>query len=170
MNDQGVSYNGNRRLSSVTGKEEIFNTPVQTVTGEDIGELEGLNILSADESNITRSIKVEGGPDNKVSSEFSGPVILNNKLTINSDKGLESNSLFLQGDTKVSRKYTVGISTPSLAGNPGDIVFNADPSDGGYSGWVYSVDNDWRRFGNVSLSKNSDITVSYTHLTLPTKA
>ena len=157
MNDQGVSYNGNRRLSSVTGKEEIFNTPVQTVTGEDIGELEGLNILSADESNITRSIKVEGGPDNKVSSEFSGPVILNNKLTINSDKGLESNSLFLQGDTKVSRKYTVGISTPSLAGNPGDIVFNADPSDGGYSGWVYSVDNDWRRFGNVSLSKNSDI-------------
>ena len=157
MNDQGVSYNGNRRLSSLTGKEEIFDTPVQTVTGQDISELQGLNIVSADEANVTRSIKVEGGDDNKVASEFNGPVIVNNKITSNSDKGIESNSIFLQGDAKVSRKYTVGISTPSLSGNPGDIVYNADPADGGYTGWVYSVDNDWRRFGNVSLSKNSDI-------------
>jgi len=157
MNDQGVSYNGNRRLSSLTGKEEIFDTPVQTVTGQDISELVGLNIVSADEANITRSIKVEGGDDNKVASEFNGPVIVNNKITSNSTKGIESNSIFLQGDATVSRKYTVGISTPSLSGNPGDIVYNADPADGGYTGWVYSVDNDWRRFGNVSLSKNSDI-------------
>ena len=55
------------------------------------------------------------------------------------------------------QQFRGGISTPSLAGNPGDIVYNADPADGGYTGWVYSVDNDWRRFGNVSLSKNSDI-------------
>ena len=157
MNDQGVSYNGNRRLSSLTGKEEIFDTPVQTVTGQDISEQTGLNIVAADEANITRSIKVEGGDDNKVASEFNGPLIVNNKITSNSTKGIESNSIFLQGDATVSRKYTVGISTPSLAGNPGDIVYNADPSDGGYTGWVYSVDNDWRRFGNVSLSKNSDI-------------
>ena len=143
MNDQGVSYNGNRRLSSLTGKEEIFDTPVQTVTGQDISELVGLNIVSADEANITRSIKVEGGDDNKVASEFNGPVIVNNKITSNSTKGIESNSIFLQGDATVSRKYTVGISTPSLSGNPGDIVYNADPADGGYTGWVYSVDNDW---------------------------
>ena len=157
MNDQGVSYNGNRRLSSLTGKEEIFDTPVQTVTGQDISEQANLNIVAADEANITRSIKVEGGDDNKIASEFNGPLIVNNKITSNSTKGIESNSIFLQGDATVSRKYTVGISTPSLAGNPGDIVYNADPSDGGYTGWVYSVDNDWRRFGNVSLSKNSDI-------------
>ena len=157
MNDQGVSYNGNRRLSSLTGKEEIFDTPVQTVTGQDISEQANLNIVAADEANITRSIKVEGGDDNKIASEFNGPLIVNNKITSNSAKGIESNSIFLQGDATVSRKYTVGISTPSLAGNPGDIVYNADPADGGYTGWVYSVDNDWRRFGNVSLSKNSDI-------------
>ena len=157
MNDQGVSYTGNKKLSSVTGKEEIFDTPIQTVTGQDIPDKSALNVVAADEANVSRSIKVEGGDDNKVASEFNGPLIVNNKITSNSDKGIESTSIFLQGDTTVSRKYTVGISTPSLAGNPGDVVYSANPDDGGYAGWIYSVDNDWRRFGNVSLSKNSDI-------------
>ena len=42
-------------------------------------------------------------------------------------------------------------------GNPGDVIYYANPSDGGYTGWVYSVDNAWRRFGNVSLSKDLNI-------------
>ena len=46
-----------------------------------------------------------------------------------------------------------------LAGNPGDVVNFANPSEGGYVGWVYAVENDWRRFGNVSLSKNLNINV-----------
>ena len=36
MNDKGISYSGNKRLSTITGREEIFDTPVQTVEGEDI--------------------------------------------------------------------------------------------------------------------------------------
>ena len=84
MNDKGVSYNGNKRLSSATGKEEIFNTPVATVTGEDISDIAGLNVSDATEINVHRSIKVEGGADNKVASEFNGPIIVNNKLTSNS--------------------------------------------------------------------------------------
>jgi hypothetical protein len=157
MNDKGISYSGNKRLSTITGREEIFDTPVQTVTGEDISGLPGLNVISPIEGAFSRSIRVEGGPDNNVASEFNGPVIINNKLTSTSTKGMEANSIFLQGDATVSRKYTVGISTPTLAGNPGDISYYANPSDGGYIGWVYSVDNSWRRFGNVSLSQDSDI-------------
>ena len=61
-------------------------------------------------------------------------------------------SLFLQGGATVSRKYTVGISTPTTAGNPGDIVFQARPKKGGNSGWIYTTDNDWYRFGTISLS------------------
>ena len=60
MNAYGVSYNGNKRLSSATGKEEIINTPVATVTGEDIGDVAGLNITDSTEVNVSRSIKVEG--------------------------------------------------------------------------------------------------------------
>ena len=157
MNDRGISYAGNKKLSTITGKEEIFDTPVQTITGEDISILKGINVISPIEGLFTRSVKIEGGDDGTAMSEFNGPVIFNNKITSTSDKGIESNSLFIQGDTTISRKYTVGISTPSVAGNPGDVVYFADPSKGGYAGWIYTVDNDWYRFGPVSLSKDLNI-------------
>ena len=154
MNDKGISYSGNKKLSTITGREEIFDTPVQTVTGEDIATLTNLNVSEVTEGVFERSLSVEGGPDNKVASKFNGPIIVNNKLTVNSNKGLESNNIFLQGDATVSRKYTVGIATPTLAGNPGDVVYNANPAQGGYVGWVFTVENDWKRFGGVSLDKD----------------
>ena len=159
MNDKGISYSGNKRLSAVTGQEEIFDTPIQTVTGEDIGNLPGLNVINPVEGNFSRSIRVEGGPDSKAISEFNGPVILRGKVTSTSTDGLEANSLFLQGDATVSRKYTVGITEPTLSGNPGDTVYLNNPEKGGYVGWIYTLDNDWYRFGNVSLSKNANISI-----------
>jgi hypothetical protein len=157
MNDKGISYAGNKKLSSVTGQEEIFDTPVVTVTGEDIGGLPGLNVISPVEGNFSRSIRVEGGPDSKAISEFNGPVVLRGKVTSTSADGLEATSLFLQGDAKVSRKYTVGITEPTLSGNPGDIVYLNNPEKGGYVGWIYTLDNEWFRFGNVSISKDANI-------------
>ena len=159
MNDKGVSYNGNKKLSSITGKEEIFNTPVATVTGEDIGDLSGLNVTDATEANVARALKVEGGPDNKVSSEFNGPLIVNNKLTSNSSKGIEAQSYYVQGDQTVSRKHTLSNAKPSLSGNPGDVTFYSDPTDGGFVGWIYSASNEWRKFGTVSLSSDSNIKI-----------
>jgi len=155
MNDKGISYSGNKRLSTITGREEIFDTPVETVEGEDISRIPNLNVTTPVELIASRSIKVEGGPDNKVVSKFNGPVIVNNKLTVNSTKGFETNNIFIQGDATVSRKHTVGIATPALAGNPGDVVYNANPSKGGYVGWIYTTDNAWSRFGNVSVATSS---------------
>ena len=155
MNDRGISFAGNKKLSTITGKEEIFDTPVQTVTGEDISDAPSLNITAATEGLFNRAIRVEGGDDNKSSSEFNGPLIVNNKLTVNAD--MEANNLFIQGDATVSRKHTVGIATPALAGNPGDIIYQANPGEGSYVGWVYSLQNDWKRFGAVSLNKNANI-------------
>ena len=71
MNDRGISYSGNKKLSSVTGEEEVFDTPVQSVTGEDVGVVAGFNLVQGLEANITRSIKVEGGPSKNALSEFS---------------------------------------------------------------------------------------------------
>jgi hypothetical protein len=155
MNDKGISYSGNKRLSTITGREEIFDTPVETVEGEDISKIPNLNVTTPVELIASRSIKVEGGPDNKVVSKFNGPVIVNNKLTVNSPKGFETNSIFIQGDATVSRKYTVGTTIPSLAGNPGDVVYNANPSKGGYVGWIYTTDNAWSRFGTVSIATST---------------
>jgi hypothetical protein len=157
MNDKGISYSGNKRLSSVTGQEDIFDTPIQTITGEDIGGLPGLNVINPIEGNFSRSIRVEGGPDSKAISEFNGPVVLRGKVTSTSTDGLEANSLYLQGNATVSRKYTVGITEPTLSGNPGDTVYLNNPEKGGYVGWIYTLDNEWYRFGNISISKNSNI-------------
>jgi hypothetical protein len=76
--------------------------------------------------------------------------VFNQKLTSTSDKGIEVNSIFIQGDAVVSRNYTVGITTPTDAGNPGDVVYNANPTKGGTIGWTYTVENGWYAFGAVS--------------------
>ena len=157
MNDKGISYSGNKKLSTITGREEIFDTPVRTITGEDILSEPAINVITPVEGTFARSIKVEGGPDNKTTSEFNGPIIVNNKLTINSSKGLESNSLFLQGDATVSRNYTVGISVPVLAGNPGNVIWKANPSQGGTWGYVYTTDNEWRAMSPISLDRDLSI-------------
>ena len=157
MNDKGISYSGNKKLSTITGREEIFDTPVRTITGEDILSEPAINVITPVEGIFARSIKIEGGPDNKTTSEFNGPIIVNNKLTINSNKGLESNSLFLQGDATVSRNYTVGISVPILAGNPGNVIWKANPSQGGTWGYVYTTDNAWRAMSPISLDRDLSI-------------
>jgi hypothetical protein len=162
MNSDGDFYIGNKKVSSATGQEEVFDAPIPSVTGEDLGASGvniGFDVLTPLEVSVSRSVRVEGGPDGTIISEFDGPVIFNNKITTTSEKGVETSSLYLQGNATVSRKYTVGISTPSLSGNPGDIEYNATPSKGGYGGWVYTTDNDWYRFGNVSIEKNSNVNV-----------
>ena len=70
MNDKGISYTGNKKVSTITGKEEIVDTPVQTVTGEDIANLPELNVSDATEFTVKRQLKVEGGDNNKITSEF----------------------------------------------------------------------------------------------------
>jgi len=156
MNDKGDYFVGNRRLSSTTGKADIYNTPVPTVTGEDVASVDrdvSVDIVETSAADITGSIKVSGGINNNFVSEFDGPVVLNKKVTSTSEDGLEAVSLFLQGDATVSRKYTVGISTPVNAGNPGDVVYNANPAPGGILGWTYTTDNNWHTFGAVSLDE-----------------
>ena len=150
------------RSSSATGQEEVFDTPVPSVVGEDVsvGGLNiGFDVLTPLEISVSRSLRVEGGPDANLVSEFDGPVIFNNKVTSTSDKGIEANSLFLQGDATVSRKQTVGISTPTLAGNPGDITWNANPDNAGHLGWVYTRNNTWKRTGSISLEQDQNVNV-----------
>ena len=123
MNDKGISFSGNKKLSTVTGKEEVFNAPIRSITGEDISEQSSINLTSATEGTFTKSIRVDGGAEGKSISEFTGPVVFSNKITSSSSRGIEATHLFLQGDSTVSRKLTVGISTPVTAGTPGDITF-----------------------------------------------
>jgi len=152
MNSDGDFYTGNKKINSSTGQEEIFDAPVPTVTGEEpnVSVVNiGFDVLTPLEISVNRSIRVEGGPDSTLISEFDGPVVFNNKITSTSNKGIEAASLYLQGNASVSRNFTVGISTPTVAGNPGDVVTRSNPESGNSIGWVYTTSNRWEKFGII---------------------
>ena len=66
MNDAGDFYVGNKKVSCATGQEEVFDAPIPTVTGEDVSTLGvsvGFDVLTPLEASISRSLRVEGGPN-----------------------------------------------------------------------------------------------------------
>ena len=150
MNNDGDFYIGNKKVSSATGQEEVYDAPIPTITGEDIGDR--FDISTPLEINVTRSIRVEGGTNKDVISKFDGPVIFNNKITSTSEKGLEANSIYLQGTSEVSRKISIGNTVPVIIGNTGDIDFNTIPNDGDAVGWIFTNQNSWRKFGPIQTA------------------
>ena len=163
MNDKGNFYVGNKKVNSTTGQEEVVDAPIATVTGEDLdiasGTAVGLDIITPLEVTVSRALKVEGGTDSNIISEFDGPVLFNKKVTSLGEGGIEANSFFIQGNATVAREVSVINTTPTVNGNPGDIKFFSDPSSGGSVGWVFTVENGWRKFGDVSTSATADISI-----------
>ena len=152
MNNDGDFYTGNKIIKSSTGQEEIYDSPIPSVSGEE--DLSGSitsEIISSSDLFIFRSLKVEGGGDKNLISEFSGPVVFNNKITSNS--GIEARDLYLQGQDEVSRKFSVAGDKPTYAGNYGDVVWNSEPVEDEASGWIYTLDNEWLPFGKVGNTK-----------------
>jgi hypothetical protein len=152
MDSKGNFFTGNKKINSATGQEEVYDSPIPTVTGEDPGQKNlnvGFDVLTPLEISVSRSLRVEGGPNKNLISQFDGPVIFNEKITSNAAKGIEATSLLLQGNATISRKYTVGISTPIFSGNSGDVVYTASPDSGGTLGWVYTRQNRWEKFGRI---------------------
>jgi len=146
MDSEGAFYAGNKKTNSATGKEESFDIPIPTITGEK--ETDSLvNITDTQKLFVSDSIKIEGGREKSVVSEFDGPVVFNNKVTTNAD--IEANSIFIQGEEEVSRKYTISNSKPTESGNYGDISFNSQPEKYNFIGWTYVTENEWEPFGWV---------------------
>ena len=160
MNDLGEFYSGSKKLTSVTGEEEVFDAPVFTYTGDD-ANTDATKRLSGffDDVVVRERITVEGGENNNQTSQFYGPVNFTQKITNTSDNGIETKNLFIKGSASQAKLITVGISTPTPAdisgSRPGDISLLSSPVVGGYLGHIY-VDGDWRRFGMISMEKNSD--------------
>ena len=144
MNSDGDFFAGNKKINSATGKEETFDTPVPTNTGEKNTD-QIVNITETQKLFVEGSIRVEGGRDKNNVSEFDGPVVFNNKVTTNAD--IEANSIYLQGDEEISRKLSITDTKPTTSGNYGDIEFNSEPSKYDFIGWTYVTENKWEPFG-----------------------
>ena len=161
--DEGNFFLNNSVTYSNTGKTVNYDIPSPTVTGEDPYTSANVDYTRSNFSagNYSDGIKVEGGLNNNIISEFQGPVVFSEKVTATSPDGLETVSVYLQGDTTVSRKYTVGLTKPTAAGNAGDVVYNANPTKGGTIGWTYTLDRGWYPFGSISVSQDGDEVVFY---------
>jgi len=156
LDDEGNAYTVNKFTSGSTGQDLITNAPVPTVTGEDITSdtgAVGFDVDSTEQLTVARGLKVDGGKENDIISEFNGPVVFNEKVTINSP--VEANSLLVQGNQTIAREYTVGIATPQVAGNVGNVVYDAEPRSGGELGWVYTNDNNWKKFGPIQSAADN---------------
>jgi hypothetical protein len=152
LDDNGNTYTVNKLTNASTGQDLLTKAPIPTVRGEDITsntQAVGFDVDSTDDLTVARGLKVEGGSESTIISEFNGPVIFTEKITSTSEDGILASSLFLQGESTTSRKYTVGIATPLLSGNAGDIVYKADPNGGVAVGWVYTLENSWQEFGPI---------------------
>jgi hypothetical protein len=149
MDSEGAFYAGNKKSNSATSTEESFDTPIPTITGEkESGDL--VNITDTQKLFVSNSIRVEGGRDNSIASEFDGPVIFNEKVTTNSD--IEANAILIQGEEEVSRKYSLSDSKPTEDGNYGDVYFNSQPAKYDSIGWTYVTENQWEPFGFIGGS------------------
>jgi hypothetical protein len=159
MNDLGEFYSGAKKLTSVTGEEEVFDAPVFTYTGDDANTDSTKRLSGVFDDMVVRDrITIEGGENNNQTSQFYGPVNFTQKVTSTSNAGLEVKNLFVKGSTAQAKLITVGISTPTSSDIPGvrsgDISLLATPQTGGYLGHTYA-DGDWKRFGLVSRETNS---------------
>jgi len=151
MNNNGDFYIGSKKITAKQSEEELFDAPVPTITGEDETiSNKGVNLITPYDARVTNSLYVEGGTNGDIISQFDGPLVINKRLTSNSDEGIDAFSISLKGNSTVPRKITVGISTPVTAGGAGDIVYNATPTSGGIVGWVYTTSNKWEPFGRIA--------------------
>jgi len=154
MNDSGDFFTGYKKLSSITGEEEVLEAPVFTYTGDD-AEAESTKRVSGvfDEVLVRESLTVEGGDNNNRTSQFYGPVNFTEKLTSNSNEGIETINMYLRGDAPQGKLITVGISTPVGVKRSGDLSFVGIPDAGGYLGHIYA-EGEWRRFGVISQERD----------------
>lgn len=142
--ENGDFYNTNKKTYAITGKEETYDSPLTNVTGEEVS----YSNINTSEIIIDKSLKVNGGNNLEYRSEFNGPIILNNKLTSYSEKGIEAFSYLIRGNENISRNIGIGSTTPTKGGY-GDIIFNTIPSTGDYIGWTYTINNQWEGFGKI---------------------
>jgi len=134
----------------------LTSAPIPTVRGEDLtsgSDAVGFDVDSTEQLTVNRGLKVDGGKDNNILSEFNGPLVVNEKLTVNDS--VETNSILIQGDQIIAREYTIGIATPAIAGNVGNVVYDAEPPSGGEVGWVYTNDNYWKKFGPIQSGSDN---------------
>ena len=146
MNDRGDFYIGNKRIISPTGEEIVVDTPFPADTSEN--ETSRLKI-DTDDVLVGKRLRVEGGLSQEMVSSFGGPVVFSNNINVLGESGIQAVNLNLSGDLDQTRKISISDTKPLVDGKVGDLVLNGTPASGGFAGWVYTKESEWRDFGII---------------------
>ena len=103
MNNDGDFFIGNKSVSSATGRETSYDTPIASVTGE-----EGTAVIGDfDEVTISQRLKVEGGASKTILSQFDGPVTFQNEIKINDDVLIDGDKFIIDAKTQLTGNLNV---------------------------------------------------------------
>ena len=132
MNSDGDFFIGNTKYSASSGKQETFDIPNSTVTGQDPARLS----VVFDEIIVKERIIVEGGKSDQILSQFDGPVTFNENVIINDEVKLNgpviADDQITQNDDTNSTSCTTGsIITKGGIGVAKDVHICGDVSIGG---------------------------------------
>ena len=156
MNDRGDFYIGNKRIISPTGEEIVVDTPFPADTSEN--EASRLKI-DTDDVLVGKRLRVEGGLSQEMVSSFGGPVVFSNNINVLGESGIQAVNLNLSGDLDQTRKISISNTKPLVDGKVGDLVLNGTPTSGGFAGWVYTKESEWRNFGIIGSGSGNDIVI-----------
>ena len=150
MNSDGDFFIGNTKYSASSGKQQTFDIPIPTVTGEDPTRLS----VVFDEVIVKERILVEGGVSNQILSQFDGPVTFNENVIINNELKI-TNNLIVTGiidsdnDTQSTSCTTGAITTKGGLGVEKNVNICGDLGVGGTARFTGGVQFNSGLFADV---------------------
>lgn len=165
MNNDGDFFIGNKSVSSATGRETSYDTPIASVTGE-----QGTNVVGAfDEVVINQRLKVEGGASKTILSQFDGPVTFQSEVKINSNVLIDGNRFSVDADTTMVGDVTItgdvvasGIGSFGGDGNFGGDLTVAGSVTAGSVKTAAPASGSTLTFGTVNFVNTSSSAVNFT--------
>ena len=165
MNNDGDFFIGNKSVSSATGRETSYDTPIASVTGE-----EGTAVIGDfDEVTISQRLKVEGGASKTILSQFDGPVTFQNEIKINDDVLIDGDKFIIDAKTQLTGNLNVtgditATGIGSFGGNGsfgGDVTIDGSITVGSLN-TNQKVDGDTIELGTVAFVNTTSGTVTLT--------
>ena len=150
MNSDGDFFIGNTKYSASSGKQQTFDIPIPTVTGQDPSRLS----VVFDEVIVKERILVEGGTSNQILSQFDGPVTFNENVIFNDEIKITDNLVITgiivsKNDTQSTSCTTGAIVTQGGIGVQKNVNICGDLGVGGTARFTGGVQFNTGLFADV---------------------